>query len=344
MSVNKRSLTICLPGLIWPVADVTHLGLEWPDLPFTRKLLSLGDWSSVAGTDEESTLMQLFAITPPEAGTDWPSGALMARSEGIKCCWALRAAPIHLRADIDKALVFDSTSFDIDKDEAMALAEAFNQHFAEDGVKLQVLQADQWLLLFDEAPQLQTWPLEAVVGKNMDPFLPTGPDATRWHGFLNEIQMLFFTHPVNRQRQQQGQLPVNGLWLWGGGALETMPTADFDVVCGYDPLMHALGHGATISCQSRLPSPQSLWQPHWHKALLKIDNLAAPARFGDVDQWLHALSALEESWMKPLYEALRQHQVDEVHILPCQGDCITLKPADLRRFWRRSQPLSRFMH
>jgi len=41
--------------------------------------------------------------------------------------------------------------------------------------------------------------------------------ATRgWRRLFNEVQMLWFDHPVNQQRQQQGLPAINGLWLFGG--------------------------------------------------------------------------------------------------------------------------------
>ena len=41
--------------------------------------------------------------------------------------------------------------------------------------------------------------------------------ATRdWRRFVNELQMLYFDHPVNQQRQSQGLAAVNSLWPLGG--------------------------------------------------------------------------------------------------------------------------------
>lgn len=42
------------------------------------------------------------------------------------------------------------------------------------------------------------------------------PRSRDWRRFVNEIQMLFFNHPVNLQRQQQGLLSINSLWPVGG--------------------------------------------------------------------------------------------------------------------------------
>ncbi|MCB5362980.1 hypothetical protein H0484_04330 [Pusillimonas sp. CC-YST705] len=45
---------------------------------------------------------------------------------------------------------------------------------------------------------------------------PHQASAGPWRRLFNEIQMLWFDHPVNHQRQQLGLPPINGLWLFGG--------------------------------------------------------------------------------------------------------------------------------
>src|SRR5690606_32431554 len=46
-----------------------------------------------------------------------------------------------------------------------------------------------------------------------------------WRRLVNEIQMRWFEHPINRARYQQGLLPVNSLWLFGGGRLNQLRPA-----------------------------------------------------------------------------------------------------------------------
>ena len=49
--------------------------------------------------------------------------------------------------------------------------------------------------------------------------LPIDRATAHWRRLSNEVQMLLHDHPVNLRRQQAGQVPVNALWFWGGGAL-----------------------------------------------------------------------------------------------------------------------------
>lgn len=42
------------------------------------------------------------------------------------------------------------------------------------------------------------------------------PNSRDWRRFVNEIQMLYFNHPVNLARQEQGLASINSLWPVGG--------------------------------------------------------------------------------------------------------------------------------
>lgn len=42
------------------------------------------------------------------------------------------------------------------------------------------------------------------------------PLSRDWRRFVNEIQMLYFNHPVNLERQRQGLPTINSLWPLGG--------------------------------------------------------------------------------------------------------------------------------
>jgi len=51
------------------------------------------------------------------------------------------------------------------------------------------------------------------VGMNMAAALPRSPALRRLGA---EIEIWLHEHPVNRARSERGELPVTGLWLWGG--------------------------------------------------------------------------------------------------------------------------------
>jgi len=86
----------------------------------------------------------------------------------------------------------------------------------------------QWVAELPEAADLEGCSLALAEGLNVEHYLPQGRQARTWRRILNEIQMLWHDHPVNRQRQALRQLPVNALWF-GGRLAPRRPGAGTDV-------------------------------------------------------------------------------------------------------------------
>ena len=60
-------------------------------------------------------------------------------------------------------------------------------------------------------------PASLVDNKKPDDYLPTDSGSEAHRRLLSEIEMALHEHEVNRKRETEGELPVNSLWLWGGG-------------------------------------------------------------------------------------------------------------------------------
>jgi hypothetical protein len=100
--------------------------------------------------------------------------------------------------------------------EAAQLCAALNEHFAGRAWRFCAASAAP-VCAARQVPGIETVPLSQAAGRNVRGLLPKGAEAARWHRVFNEIQMLLFAHPVNEAREARGELPVNSLWLWGGG-------------------------------------------------------------------------------------------------------------------------------
>ena len=122
---------------------------------------------------------------------------------------------------------------------------------------LRRLQTGLWQIGVPEGFALNAASPAQVARSAVNDWWPHQESARSWRRFFNEVQMLWFDHPVNQQRQQHGLPPVNGLWLFGGATAEQL-----------DP-------------------PQDE-QVHWHEDLL-------PSCLGrDWGDWLQALAQLDE--------------------------------------------------
>ncbi len=124
----------------------------------------------------------------------------------------------HWAMGREHATLSDPQALALDEAESRQLMAAMQPFFEEDGIRLHYLQPLRWLAEGEPLAQA-TASLDRVLGRNVDPWLPSARDARVLRRLQNEMQMLLYTHPVNEARQQQRQLTVNSLWFSGTGAL-----------------------------------------------------------------------------------------------------------------------------
>ncbi len=333
MTAAEAQLHLVVPGLLGPVNGLVPSVGRYPAL---ESLLSKADRRPQPGADPPSVLLPLFGIEKA-AGADWPSAALCSHGLGLGGGWWLHADPVMLRPDMERLLLFPSAALDIRAGEADSLIQLLNGHFRDDGWQLHAVSADRWLLHLAEAPAIATRPLHEVVGRSVFPLLPRGEDALRWHGLLNEAQMLMFDAPVNQTRREQGHGEINGIWPWGGGALPSCSGNNWHAVLSNDPLAVGLGRlaGARVLAADAEP-------PSRGDVLVYRDELSAPLLTGDPAAWLERFETLAPEFDRWL-GGLRQRRWSRLLLYPCNGHSYCVSAAALRRFWRRSQPFAQFL-
>jgi hypothetical protein len=155
---------------------------------------------------------------------DYPVGAvsyLGSGGEAAKKCWA-KAIPVRLIADGDGVVLFGPDQLNVTLTEAENLAVDFNEHFKQDGFSLIIQEHDDWYLELPQCPKITTYSLDSVAGRQIEPFLPVGPDRSQWLNIINETQMLFYQSQVNQRRMEKGSAIINGLWFYGFGELPSL--------------------------------------------------------------------------------------------------------------------------
>jgi hypothetical protein len=343
----EASLVLAIPDLLWPGPG--H-GLPHPAddlaLPALAGLLSRAEARGDAAHDLDSALLRLFGLSPSSTA-DAPVGALtLPPGEAGDAYW-LCADPIHLRPDRSRLVAFDRRILHLDANEAGQLAHEIETHFADRGWRLRAAHPTRWQLRLPAPPEILTTPLRQVVGRDIHPFLPTGPDARQWHGLINELQMLLHQSPVNRAREARGEPTVNSLWLWGGGTLPPPPRRAFAAVWSDQPLAVGLARHCAAPHRS-LPQTAEQWLhrasglPGVHLAI--IEHLDGLLPMGRLEDWIARLEALERDWLAPLHRALKQGRLAGVTILPLDGRRFEIRPGRLRHWWRRTRPYRHHVH
>jgi hypothetical protein len=330
-------LHLLIPDLLEPPPDDVNCS-ALRRLPSLEVLLARADIEPFAEPNLLATLFSLFGYAnAPD--TDWPSAALCRQAQGRAPdgdYW-LHADPVHLQPDMDRVLLTDARTLDIQPEEAAALTQQIEGHFADLGWRLEAPTPDCWHLGLKEAPAITTTPLATVMGRPIYPFLPNGPAARQWRALSNEVQMLLFHAPENQRRRAQGRPEINGIWLWGGGRLPPSTTSRWQTVWSEALLVRGLAGDITK------PWPHKLTAAALSSGeqLGLCDELALPLADGDGAAWERAIFTLEDR-CTTLLKALHNRTLHALWIYPCNGQRFYITQRGLWRIWRR--PRSWFMH
>lgn len=304
----------------------------------TRGALT-GSMRAGGGASLENHLCELFGV-PCEA--DAPIAPISAAFDGLgEGCW-LRADPVYLRLQRDQLILLPEVG--VDAGEAAQLCAALNEHFAGQGMEFFAPHPQRWYLRLDRLPGIEAVPLSQAAGRNVRGLLPSGKEAAHWHRVFNEIQMLLHSHPTNEAREARGALPVNSLWLWGGGCdTGVQPQKNYDRVGSDEPLaeMFAAAAGASFAG----------WPAQWRgdesggRQLLVWTGLRSALRSGDLHAWRAALQEFETGYAQPLWQALRAGKIAQLQVDVLGGDHVrrlSLTQVSTWAFWRRAKPLARY--
>ena len=326
---------LLLVPYLFPTAHLLSAAAPDLRLPALQTLLARGSRQSGAAGCVEAALCEALAIARQQ---DWPIAPITLAADGGAAgdAYWLRADPVHLRVMRDRIMLADSAAIDLTREEADALALTIGQHFGDD-LKPLPLHPRRWYLRYARAPQLVTTPLSAAVGRDIDPLLPQGADAMRLRAELNELQMLLHVHPVNQAREARGELPVNSLWLWGGGHPPAVGPAPVAIYTG-DFEAQAVG----AFCSARVDAlPARLDEKLLETdGIVLLDALTAAGQVGDAYGWREAMRGLEQDWFAPLLGALRKIGPQGLRLLdPVSGKALFLHSHDAWKLWRRRQHL-----
>jgi hypothetical protein len=234
--------------------------------------------------------------------------ALFAAQGASSGAWACLATPVHYRAEMSNVRLARDGILRLGAAAADALALDFNRVWRDSGIRMSVGRFADLFCIFDEPLRVTTQDPEAVLDRHIEEFLPQGADAPRLRQLMSEIEMWLFEHAATGVPQARNAPTVNGLWLWGGGALRSSPplptlsSAGEDAVFSY--FSGDVSHGGVVVA----PRPDS---PEW--------------------------PAAQSQWLEPAVSALKSGQITRL-LLSGADRCFTIRAASLRRFWRRARP------
>jgi hypothetical protein len=237
--------------------------------------------------------------------------------------------PAHIEIARSHLLMPDLRTVRVSEDEARALFDAARESFAQAGHELVYGDATTWFMRADHWADMDTASPDYAAGMNLNDCMPEGEHARAYRKLQNEVQMQWYTHPVNAAREARRQAPVNAFWLWGGasGAGERQPGTE---LVAYDTPGWLAGRKVT-----QLPGIANGIR---HDTLLVCGNVAGPAIAADWSAWLAQMHQLEADLFAPLLDAVRGGAVQHLRLVLSNRTGLaefTTTAMAQRKFWRR---------
>lgn len=320
--------------LFVPDLAATFRGAAGVRFPVLEKFFSRA--ASRPVVDGMTVLAECFGMSPeqlPPAPLEWLG--LTGRRD--KSSW-WRADPVHLLVDRDQVAMLPRSALGVTQDEARALAATFNEFYANDQLVLETPRPDTWYLRVPQTWRCHTWDPARVEGWAVTEFMPAGPDEDSLKKLMNEVQMLFFEHPVNQERERAGKPAINSLWLWGGGVMpERVARAPARIVSDL-LLVQGLAMVGGRRCESLPGSLKSVLSGPDVPVSCSVRHfdvlVACSARHFDGDP-----GRLEASLFKPCWFRLIRGPVRMLECYLGGQRVYTLSRWAALRFWRRRRPL-----
>lgn len=334
MDKPSQAVTLWLPELAEWIRARSHSELSALKLPALQTLLAKADIFPAEMDDFYARSCYLFHQTHT-----LPIAATMAAVQlaGSSQDFWIRADPVQMVADRDSLVMIPPQDLANSLEESEALFALFNQHFREDGVQLEWGSHQDWYCRLPQAIDLKTTNLADAAYQNVNHLYPQGTAARYWHQLINETQMLFYTHPVNEARRDQGRPEINSLWFWGAGKLDTGQMVSREGVTIWSDNLYLNGLAKLTQAKSQVAVKNNqAWSNLASKSrsdqhLIHIDGLAEMAATQSAED---LLLQLEKDWFEPLLAQLKQQQIHSL-LLDFGGEKrFHLSPKHLQRFWR----------
>lgn len=198
------------PALIWPSFDPEAEAGE----RLVQRRLKRARTEAIEAHSTLALVARALGIDAP------PAGALARLAEGRapEGGWFL-AEPVTLAPDRDRLVLQRLGDDALDPEEANALVETVHAHFPARELRIEPAGDGRWHACLSSAEARHGIAVEAAEGRSVEASPDTFGVSLEGMRILNELQMLWFEHPVNLERREAGRLQANALWVWGGGTL-----------------------------------------------------------------------------------------------------------------------------
>jgi len=314
-----NALVLVVPGLLAQPAQT---------LASMRALATIAASASQPHVETCGLAKALFAVLGVARDTAVAPLALLGAGSDPGDDYVLRADPVHLATVRDHGLHVQTID-DLSAVDADALGRMLDRHFADDGLRFEMVRPDAWFARRREPAGIATTPPDAVRGRDAAACMPSGPESGLWRRWQNEIEMLLHDHAVNREREVRGELPVNAVWFSGGGRLADVPALPRAFVTGPPSPLGDLARGI-----ARVAGTDEDSDDIAH-AVSRADQAGGDALALAVLPRVVDVSDVETAALAPALALLDARQVTAVHLVADGNGTAIAWTARRPGLWRR---------
>ena len=202
---------------------------------------SLRAWLAHSDLTREPGPIQSLVQVVRELGLVYPEQGIAAlrmwgQTGDRPAEWVAAADPVYLEPRLDHLVLHALRRAGVNRAEMRVLINHLQAKLASDQYGFVRLGTYSYLSARSPIATARV-PAYLVDNKKPDDFLPSGDDSAEYRNLSSEIEMALHEHEVNLNRDARGHLPVNSLWLWGGGTAPEQKTGVQPPLFSDDALM-----------------------------------------------------------------------------------------------------------
>jgi hypothetical protein len=243
--------------------------LQLPNLkalwPFLQATPSGPNPSHALTMPHELALLEATGLPATDGHTPWAAWALQGLLPANLTPPALRARdpgpgawawfqPCHWSAGSHDIHMAPPQHLDLSDDESQTLMAAVAPYAAQDGIRLEWVDARHWLACGEVLAGVASASADRVNGESLQTWLPLACPSGLLRRLQNEMQMLLYTHPINDARSERGLPTINAFWPWGLGSATAAPSRPAQSVLWLDSL-----------CAAARQDDANAWAQAWQK-------------------------------------------------------------------------------
>jgi hypothetical protein len=288
-------------------------------------------WLAQSELTQETGPKELLARIIQETGLPYPEQGFAAlrmwgQTGDRPTKWIAAADPVYLEPRLDHLCLHELRRTGVEASQMRSLINHLQTTLAT-GTAYGFTRLGSYGYLSSKTPVVTaTVPAYVVDQQRPEVFLPGGDDTAMHRNLLSEIEMALHEHEVNLAREADGQLPVNSLWLWGGGTAPEQITRAQPPLYSDDALLTGYWYSGT-----------GVAEPWLGNIAACIDQsvagfVAETPEFDDSP-------ALLESCLHGLRKALRSGRLSSLTLLFRDGIRAHVRRSHALRVWRRGSRL-----